>query len=189
MATVRNGATRRKSRAKRPHNPELLRCKRAARALGIPWSAVTAERDRLRRVELEEREPADALHRAAAVYFGGKGAAPFWRGFFRRKFAKLIAEGGDYTSVPGFDLFVAGYYRPAGDMSSEAVNAGDVTNGWSPDDAWELLIEDRPPLRSVWELYDQAVRTLAAQTLVDSQLGEAVERLTSGGFVGSETPF
>ncbi len=189
MASVERTGRLRKSRAKRPHNPELLRCKRAARALGIPWGAVTAERDRLRRIELEEREPADALHRAAAVYFGGEGAAPFWRGFFRRKFAKLIADGGDYTSVKGFDLFVAGYYRPAGDMSSEAVNADSVTNGWSLDDAWELLIEDRPPLRSVWELYDQAVRTLAAQALVDSQLGEAVERLTSGGFVGSETPF
>ncbi len=114
MASVERTGRRRKSRAKRPHNPELLRCKRAARALGIPWGAVTAERDRLRRVELEEREQADSLHRAAAVYFGGKGAAPFWRGFFRRKFAKLIAEGGDYTSVPGFDLFVAGYYRSKG---------------------------------------------------------------------------
>ena len=189
MASVDRTGRRRKSRAKRPHNPELLRCKRAARALGIPWGAVTAERDRLRRVELEEREQADSLHKAAAVYFGGKGAAPFWRGFFRRKFAKLIAEGGDYTSVPRFDEFVAGHFRPAGDMLAEAVNADDVTGDCTCDDAWELLIEDRPPLRSVWELYDQAVRTLAEQSLVDSQLGEAVERLTSAGFVGSETPF
>ncbi len=185
MASVGNTGRRRKSRAKRPHNPELLRCKRAARALGIPWGAVTAERDRLRRVELEEREQADSLHKAAAVYFGGKGAAPFWRGFFRRKFAKLIAEGGDYTSVPRFDEFVADQFRAGG----EEINGESATNGWTCDDVWELLIEDRPPLRSVWELYDQAVRTLAAQTLVDSQLGEAVERLTSAGFVGSETPF
>ncbi len=74
-------------------------------------------------------------------------------------------------------------------MLAEAVNADDVTGDWTCDDAWELLIEDRPPLRSVWELYDQAVRTLAAQGLVDSQLGDAVERLTSAGLVGSETPF
>lgn len=174
---------------RRKHNPELLRCKRAARALKIPWSSVTAERDRLRRIELEERESADALHRAAAVYFGGRGAAPFWRGFFRRKFARLIESGGDYTSVPGFDLFVADYFRPAGDMSNEAVNADDVTAGWSCDDVWELLTTERPPLRSVWELYSQAVVTLAAAKLLDSELSGAVEQATSRGVVAGNCPF
>ncbi len=174
---------------RRKHNPKLLRCKRAARALDIPWSDVTAERDRLRSLELDEREQADSLHRAATVYFGGDGAAPFWRGFFRRKFAKLIAAGGDYTDVPGFDLFVSQHFRPVGDMSSEAVNADSVTEGWSADDAWELLIEDRPPLRSVWELYDQAVRTLAAQALLGTEIGDAVERATSRGAVGGGVPF
>jgi len=170
---------------RRKHNPELLRCKRAARALGIPWGAVTAERDRLRRVEIDDREQADSLHKAAAVYFGGAGAAPFWRGFFRRKYAKLIEAGGDYTSVPRFDEFVRGHYAQGG----EDVNGDQLCNGWTCDDAWELLTEERPPLRSVWELYDQAVRTLAAQSLLGTEIGDCVERATAGGVVGGDAPF
>ena len=121
------------------------KAKAKAIALNIPWQLVTSERDRLRREEIDEREQADSLHRAATEYFGGAGAAPFWRGFFRRKFAKLIASGGDYCSVPRFDEFVADFYS---------------TGEWTCDDAWELLIEERPPLRSIWELYDQAIHNI-----------------------------
>ena len=165
-------------KTRRKHNPELLRLKRAARALNIPWRSVTAMRDGLRRSEVEEREQADSLHKAAAVFWGGQGALPFWRGFFRRKFAKLIASGGDCTSVPGFDDFVAQYFRAGG----EEINADCVTDGWSTDDVWALLVEERPPLRDVWELYDQALRTIAAQGLLDSQLSEAVEGFSAAPF-------
>lgn len=153
-------STVRRTTKKRKHRPEILRMKRAARNLGIPWREVTAERDRLRAQELEERGPADALHRAAAVYWGGEGAAPFWRGFFRRKFAKLIADGGDCTSVPGFDMFVGQHFRSGG----EETNADCVTNGWTCDDVWELLIEERPPLLDVIVHYEQAIRNVLGVT-------------------------
>jgi hypothetical protein len=183
MSTVNQPAPRRKTaRSKRrKHHPELLRCKRAARALGIAWSDVTAERDRLRREELEQREQADSLHKAATEYFGGMGAAPFWRGFFRRKFAKLIASGGDYTSVPKFDSFVQ-QFEGVADHTGAYVNAG--AEVWTCDYAWELLIEERPPLKSIWEHYDEAIRRINASGLFDTQLAAAVESFTS-----SSTPF
>jgi hypothetical protein len=147
---------KRKSGKRRKHSPELLRFKRAARALNIPWSQVTAERDRLRREELDKREHADSLHKAATQYWGGSGAAPFWRGFFRRKFDKLIRSGGDYTKVRQFDEFVAQHFCP-NDVLRESLNHDSITNGRSCQDAWELLIEDRPPLRSIWEVYEEAI--------------------------------
>jgi hypothetical protein len=153
MASV---TSKRKSGKRRKHSPELLRMKRAARALNIPWSQVTAERDRLRREELDDREYADSLHKAATLYYGGQGALPFWRGFFRRKFDKLIRSGGDYSKVRGFDSFVAEHWRP-NDVVGEQLNGEYVTNGRTLDDAWELLIEDRPPLRSIWEVYEEAI--------------------------------
>jgi hypothetical protein len=150
MATVTRKAKRRK------HSPELLRMKRAARALNIPWSHVTAERDRLRREELDEREYADSIHKAAARYWGGEGAAPFWRGYFLRKFGKLIREGGDYTKVPRFDEFVAQHFSP-NDVLGEQLNHDSTTNGRTCDDAWDLLTDERPPLRSIWEHYERAL--------------------------------
>jgi hypothetical protein len=159
---------------RRKHNPELLRFKRAARALNIPWSEVTAERDRLRREELDEREHADAIHKAAAAYWGGPGAAPFWRGFFVRKFGRIIRDGRDYGSVPGFDQFVAEHCRARDGVVGEELNHESVTNGWSCDDVWDLLTTERPPLRSIWEHYDQAIRRLNAMQLFDSQLAEAI---------------
>jgi hypothetical protein len=152
-ATKQNKKTRSKPRK---HNPELLRFKRAARALNIEWSQVTAERDRLRREELDEREHADSLHKAATTYWGGEGAAPFWRGFFRRKFDKLIRSGGDYTRVPHFDEFVADHCADRS-VVGEALNGEHTTSGWTCDAVWELLIEDRPPLRSIWEHYEAAI--------------------------------
>ncbi len=173
-------------RQRRKHSPELLRLKRAARALNIPWRDVTAERDRLRRAELDEREPADALHRAATLYFGGPGARPFWRGFFARKFRKLIASGGDYTTVRGFDSFLAEYESDnnCGDIGPAYLNAG--RESWTCDSAWELLIEDRPPLRSIWEHYDEAIRRINALGVIDGGIASAVEASVSSNY---STPF
>jgi hypothetical protein len=180
MSSVSKPAAKRKTAQKRrKHHPELLRCKRAARALGIAWSDVTAERDRLRREELEEREQADSLHKAATAYFGGNGAAPFWRGFFRRKFAKLIASGGDYTSVKGFDEFVQ-QFEGVTDHTGAYVNAG--AEVWSCDGAWELLIEERPPLKSIWEHYERAIVELSTLKFLDGQIVQAVVSSSSTPF-------
>lgn len=88
---------------KRKHNPEILRMKRAARNLGIPWREVTAERDRLRAQELQLRADDDDVRREAWTMLVGQQAAPFWRGGFQRKFAKLLRDGGDCDQVRGWD--------------------------------------------------------------------------------------
>jgi hypothetical protein len=77
---------------RRKHNPTILRYKRAARALGLAWRDVTAERDRLRAHERLLREDDDTIRREAWIMCAGEQAAPWWRGAFQRKFADYCAR-------------------------------------------------------------------------------------------------
>jgi hypothetical protein len=132
--------------------------------LNIVWGDVTKLRDHLRAQELAEREHADGLHRAAAVFWGGQGAANFWRGYFLRRFGKIVREGRDCTAVPRFDEFVAQHCRTHGE-AHEAANYDAGGQGWTADDVWELLTTERPPLKPIWDHYEAAIKLIAAQDI------------------------
>lgn len=147
MPTVKKRQTRRK------HNPEILRYKRAARALGISWCDVTAERDRLRAHERLLREDDDTIRREAWAMYAGEQAAPWWRGAFQRKFAKLLREGGDCDQVPGWD-----------ELCQQLRSICPSVAEWTSGDIFDLVCSDYPPLVDVTEHYENAIRNLLGVT-------------------------
>jgi hypothetical protein len=159
MSTVLEGAPA----VKRKHNPDLLRAKRAARALNLTWASVTRERDRLRQNQLDQRGHADEARRRAwefwVVRAGWNPATqfPFWRNGFIRLFGRKIAAGADYCAI-----------RFA-DETAETVRCNvPEFSEWSTDDVWEFLLSDYPPRESVWPLYELAICRLAAAKLPQS---------------------
>lgn len=137
----------------RKHNPQILRMKRAARNLGIPWREITAERDRLRAHELQLREDDDLIRREAWAMMAGKQAAPFWRGAFQRRFAKLLREGGDVDQVRGWD-----------EVCQQLRSVCPSVSEWSSGDIWDLVTSDYPPLVDVMEHYETAIRNVLGVT-------------------------
>lgn len=156
MASVERTGRRRKSRAKRPHNPEMLRMKRVARNLGISWGDVCKSRDALREAELETRRDHDDIRRAAWIMVAGEAAAPFWRGGFQRKFKKLLRDGGDCDQVSGWDE-VCQQLRSVCPQCSE----------WASEEIWSFVCSDYPPLLSVDVHYRNAVALLTREILTD----------------------
>lgn len=138
---------------RRKHNPEILRMKRAARNLGIPWREITAERDRLRAHELQLREDDDLIRREAWSMMAGDQAAPFWRGAFQRRFAKLLREGGDVDQVRGWD-----------EVCQQLRSVCPSVSEWTSGDIWDLVTSDYPPLRDVMEHYETAIRNVLGVT-------------------------
>jgi hypothetical protein len=53
-------------------------------------------------------------------------------------------------------LFVHGLNLAADGL--ESANAG--AEVWSCDDVWQLLIEERPPLNSIWDVYGEAIHNI-----------------------------
>lgn len=95
-------------KGKKKHNPVMLAVKCAARRLGIPWSEVCYERDRLRETEFEARDYMETARKVAWTFWRVKmGYAPsqdaFWRNGFIRLFSKRIARGCDYTAIRWHD--------------------------------------------------------------------------------------
>lgn len=138
---------------RRKHNPEILRMKRAARNLGIAWRDVTAERDRLRAHEILLRADDDEVRREAWTMLVGQQAAPFWRGGFQRKFAKLLRDGGDCDQVRGWD-----------EVCQQLRNVCPSVSEWTSGDIWDLVTSDYPPLRDVMEHYENAIRNVLGVT-------------------------
>ena len=143
MATVRKRQTRRK------HNPVILRYKRAARALGLAWRDVTAERDRLRAHERLLREDDDTIRREAWIMCAGEQAAPWWRGAFQRKFAKLLREGGDCDQIDYWD-----------ELCQQLRSVCPSVSEWTSGDIFDLVCSDYPPLLDITEHYEQAIKNL-----------------------------
>ncbi len=141
------------SRKRRKHNPDILRMKRAARNLSIPWREVTAERDRLRAHELELRADDDEVRREAWTMLVGQAAAPFWRGGFQRKFAKLLRDGGDCDQVRGWD-----------EVCQQLRSVCPSVSEWTSGDIWDLVTSDYPPLRDIMEHYENAIRNVLGVT-------------------------
>lgn len=155
-----NGATRgRKTsrrKAKRPHNPEMLRMKRVARNLGISWSDVCKSRDALREAELAARADADGIRREAWVMVAGAAAGPFWRGGFQRKFRTLLRDGGDCDQVKGWD-----------EVCQQLRSVCPQCEEWSEGEIWEFVVSDYPPLLAVDVHYRNAVALLTRDVLTD----------------------
>lgn len=156
MATIQSEP----KQVKRKHSPELLRIKRAARALNIPWARVTRERDRLRQNEVDQRGHEDEARQVAWSYWiarnGWNRAAqmPWWRNGFTRLFGKKIAAGADYLAIRFADE-IAGVVRESCPEFTE----------WSEGDIWDFLLSDYLPRRPVWEHYQHAILRLAAAQL------------------------
>lgn len=146
---------------RRKHNPEILRFKKAARALGLEWRAVCAERDRLRELELDLRRDDDDIRRYGWILYSGAAAEPFWRGGFRRKFGSLMASGGDVDSIPRSD-----------DLAQELRAICPQCASWSTEDIWDLLLSEYQPIKPITEHYEGAIYNL--------MLGADSERRAAG---------
>lgn len=133
----------------RKHSPDILRMKRAARALGIEWSAVCRERDRLREIEREQRREDDDMRRYGWELYAGPAHGAFWRGAFRRRFGRLIASGGDIDSIPRAD-----------DLAQELRAVCPQCAAWSTEDIWSLLLSDYQPILPIIEHYQTALDNL-----------------------------
>ncbi len=168
---MRTTPTKRRSKAKRLHNPEILRMKRAARNLGIPWREVTTERDRLRAHELTQRADDDEIRRQAWILCAGQSAAPFWRGGFQRKYRVLLRSGGDCDSVRNWD-----------ETCQELRSVCPQVANWSSEDIWELVTSDYPPLADVMIHYTNALARLAMGLATDDGLYADTSRF-------NQTPF
>ena len=144
---------------RRKHNPEMLRAKKFARLLGVPWSVVVEQRNKLQAIEREQRVADDEARQAgwhAFVHFHGwsDSCLPLWRCGFQRQYGSMMARGGDITNIPRHDEI-------AGSVRSQCPSFTD----WSTEDIWELLLSDYPPLRPVGEHYRNAVALVAAGEL------------------------
>ena len=145
---------KRKPAKRRKHNPEMLRMKRVARNLGIPWSDVCRSRDMLREAELEARAPMDEVRRVAWGLVAGGAAEPFWRGAFQRKFGKMLRDGGDCDQVKNWD-------ETCQELRSICPQVGELDSG----EIWELVCSDYVPLRPIEEHYRNAVALLTRDVL------------------------
>jgi hypothetical protein len=168
---MRTTPTKRRSKSKRLHNPDILRMKRAARNLGIPWREVTTERDRLRAHELTMRADDDGIRREAWIMVAGQAAEPFWRGGFQRKYRTLLSTGGDCDSVVGWD-----------ETCQQLRGVCPSVAEWSSEDIWELVISDYPPLADVMIHYTNALARLAMGLATDDGLYADTSRF-------NQTPF
>ena len=145
--------------SRRPRNPWESKMKRVARALGIPWATVVAQRNQLQALEREQRATDDSVRQAgwySWLSWQGWSAShrSYWRSGFQRYLAPKMARGADLTSIPHYDEIA----------ESVRTNVPDV-GAWSTEDIWELLLSEYPPLRPVGEHYRNAVALLAANEL------------------------
>lgn len=133
----------------RKHNPTMLAAKRATRALGVAWSEVCEERDRLRQAEADDRHYLEVARKTAWSYWRTRmGWSPsqesFWRNGFQRVFGRKMARGADYTVVRFHDEIA----------ESVRCNVPELAND-STDDIWALLLspyEPRTPVDSWYQL-------------------------------------
>ena len=156
---------------RRKHNPEILRMKRAARNLGIPWREVTAERDRLRQHELMLRADDDEIRRQAWILCAGQSAEPFWRGGFQRKYRVLLRSGGDCDQVLNWD-----------ETCQELRSICPQVASWSSGDIWELVTSDYPQLADVMVHYNNAIARLAMGLATEDGLHADTSRFNSTPF-------
>jgi hypothetical protein len=155
MATIQ----RKRAPGKRKHHPELLRAKRAARALNVPWEAVTRERDRLRQNELDKRGHLDEARQAAwgsfiALNRWSASQAAWWRNGFQRVFRKRIARGSDFTIIPRYDEIADSVRESCPEFSGHDEAA-----------IWEFLLSDYEERKPIWEHYEHAILRCAAAML------------------------
>lgn len=158
MASIgqEKGRGKRRRKAKRPHNPEMLRMKRVARNLGIDWSDVCKARDQLREAELAARADNDQIRRVAWELVAGQAASPFWRGGFQRKYRKLLREGGDCDRVVNWD-----------ETCQELRSICPQCQEWDSGEIWEFVCSDYPPLLPIDVHYRNAVALLTREVLTD----------------------
>lgn len=165
-----------RSITKRKHNPELLRAKRAARALNIRWADVTRERNRLRQNELDQRGHEDEARKVAwglwlKLSGWSESHKAFWRSGFQRVYGAKLAAGADCDSIRHHDVVAETVRQNCPEFSS-----------WETGDIWDLLLGEYPPLRPIWEHYQTALLRLAAcQLPAGDQLADDGSEL--------ETPF
>ena len=146
-------------RKKRKHNPEILRFRRIARALDIPWREVCQEKDRLAKEESMGREDNDYARQCAWIAHNTlNGWSPshnkFWRVGFRRNYGRRIATGSDYTSIPQYDLIADAVREECPEYRE-----------WETADIWEFLLDDYLAPRPVTDHYSNALASLAFEAL------------------------
>ena len=147
------------SQVARKHNPEILRFKRIARAIGIPWREVCQERDRLTRLEREQRQSEDEARKTAWIAHNrlngwATSHDSFWRNGLYRAYRRRIERGADYTSIPHYDEIAASVREQLPEYR-EAETA----------EIFELLLGEYVGLRPVTVHYSNALAGLAMAEL------------------------
>lgn len=150
---------RRRYQPGRKHNPEILRFRRIARALDIPWKEVVAEKNRLADLEQEQRQASDeARHCAWFAHCKLNGWAdthiPFWRAGFQRAYGKRFAKGADYTIVPQYDQIADSVRSQVPEFSA-----------WETEDIFEHLLSEYNQQTPVITHYSNALADLAHESL------------------------
>ena len=167
-------------KAKRKHNPEMLRAKRIARAVGIPWAVVTKRRDELREKERASRFYADSARETAWAAHNrlngwGESHNSYWRSGFDRYYGKRLANGSDYTCVPRYDE-IADAVRESHEEWSNAELC----------DVWDFLLSEFEPLQPIEAIYQTAMGQLCYEYLDGESLGTLREARAERF---DETPF
>lgn len=152
-------SAKRKSRAKRPRNPDELTARKFCRLFGVPWATVVAERIKLQRHEDELRADDDAARKAgwsAFLAYSGwsKSHTAFWRSGFQRYLGPRMARGADLTSIR--------YYDEIADSVREVCPH---VREWSTEDIWDLLLSEYPSRIDVGVHYREAMSRVAANEL------------------------
>lgn len=154
MSTVSKPPRRRK----RLHNETMLATKRACRALGVQWSEVCIERDRLRDAELGERDYMETARQIAWQSFCGvppsdadglrawQRRVAFWRNGFQKRFGRKLARGADYLCIPNADLIAAAVRECVAEFANE--ETGEI---------FELLLSPYEPRTAVDSWYELAL--------------------------------
>jgi len=132
--------------------------KRAAKQRGVPWAAVRGAYQELKASESERREHPNQVRAAAWCVATARtpGCWPFWRHGFLSRWGHKLAQGHDYTSIPGYDTISQeiGWMFPeyTGDDGTERL--------------WDFLLSAYDRMPSSEQLYrralDRAHRELTA---------------------------
>ena len=153
-------ATIPKKRAARKHNPEILRFRKIARAIGVPWEEVCSLRDSFRDIEAESRYAEESARQAGWIAhcrlngWSEKHHA-YWRGGFLRYYAKRIAKGCDHTSIPHYDQIAASVREQCAEWT-----------GADTADIFEMLLSEYEPRQPATAHYSNALAQLCQTALV-----------------------
>jgi len=129
--------------------------KREARQLGIAWDRVKATYAEIKASEQAKREHANEVRSTAWMLANASspGCWPFWRHGFAARYGRKIAQGHDYTIVPGYD-----------EIGQEI---GTVFPEYADDDGterlWDFLFSPYDRMPAAAELYAKALDYVTKQ--------------------------